>query len=88
MRITLSEDKLLSTTADLLVVGVRSPKPAKDEILGKLDKALGAGFVSKVIAAEGFEAKSGTTLRFPARGRVKAGWVVLVGLGKETCSKS
>ena len=82
MRITLSTDSPFSATTDLLVIGASSPKVDKDEGLAKLDKALG-GVLGDYIKDEGFRAKPGTTLKVPARSRVKAKWVVVVGVGGE-----
>ena len=78
MRVTLSGDKALSTQTDLLVVATSTNKPDKDEELKRLDKALG-GVLVDLFKDEGFSGKSGSSVRFPARGRVKAKWVLVVG---------
>jgi len=82
MRISLSTDKANAAEVDLLAFGVRTTKVAKDDDLQKLDKALG-GVLEDYFKDEGFEAKPGRTLKVPGRGRVKAKWVLLVGLGKQ-----
>ncbi len=84
MRITLSTQSILKTTSDLLVVGAHSIKVADDPRLMALDGALGAGALEGYFKAEGFEAKRGQLVRFPAGDAMKAGWVLIVGLGKES----
>ncbi len=79
MRVTLSADKAIATETDLLVVGTSTNKTAKDPELAKLDKALG-GVLEAVFKDEGFAGKRGRTVKIPARGRVKAKWVVVVGI--------
>jgi len=82
MRITLSTDAPKAAAVDLLAIGVRSKKFDKDEELTRLDKALG-GVLTDWFKDEGFNAKPNQTLKVPARGRVKAKWVLLVGVGKK-----
>jgi len=83
MRITLSTDAPKAAAVDLLAIGVRSKKFDKDEELTKLDKALG-GVLTDWFKDEGFNAKPNQTLKVPARGRVKAKWVLLVGVGTKS----
>lgn len=82
MRITLSTDAPKAAAVDLLAIGVRSKKFDKDEELTSLDKALG-GVLDDWFKDEGFNAKPGQTLKVPARGRVKAKWILLVGVGRK-----
>ncbi|MEZ4325326.1 MAG: leucyl aminopeptidase [Polyangiales bacterium] len=85
MRISLSDVSLNQAQVDILVVGVRSNNPKKDEMLDKIEKAAGGTLVARAIKDEGFEGKSGQTLKLAVGGRLKAGWVLLVGLdGKPT----
>ncbi len=83
MRVSLSTDSITNTKADLLIVGVRSLRGDRDKTFGAVKKAMGSGFEG-VLKAEGFEAKSGQTLKVPGRGRIKADFVLLVGLGSGT----
>ncbi|MEM7604200.1 MAG: leucyl aminopeptidase [Myxococcota bacterium] len=63
---------------DLLVVPVPSKKLLSSPAVAQLDKSLG-GVLADIAKAEGFNGSRGQVLRVPARGRVKAKWVVLVG---------
>ncbi|MBO6936134.1 MAG: leucyl aminopeptidase [Deltaproteobacteria bacterium] len=83
MRITLSTDAPKAAAVDLLAIGVRSKKFDKDEVLSSLDKALG-GVLTDWFKDEGFNAKPNQTLKVPARGRVKAKWILLVGVGSKS----
>ena len=85
MRITLSTDAPKAAAVDLLAIGVRSKKFDKDEELTTLDKALG-GVLTDWFKDEGFNAKPNQTLKVPARGRVKAKWILLVGVGAKSSS--
>mgnify|MGYP002039647838 FL=1 len=80
MRITLSTDAPKAAAVDILAIGVRRKKFDKDEELLALDKALG-GVLDEWFKDEGFAAKPNQVLKVPARGRVKAKWILLVGLG-------
>ena len=80
MRISLSDVSLQQAQVDILVVGVRSTNPKKDALLDKVEKATGGTLVARAIKDEGFEAKAGQTLKLAVGGKLKAGWVVLVGL--------
>ena len=80
MRISLSDVSLQQAPVDILVVGVRSTNPKKDALLDKVEKAAGGTLIARAIKDEGFEAKSGQSLKLAVGGRLKAGWVVLVGL--------
>ena len=79
MKIALSKDSATRVKADLLAVGVRS-KRTKNEAVALLDKAM-AGALTSAIKDEDFRGHVGDLLKVPARGRVAAGWIVLVGLG-------
>ncbi|MCB9629991.1 MAG: leucyl aminopeptidase [Sandaracinaceae bacterium] len=80
MRISLSDDSLQQAPVDILVIGVRSTNPKKDALLDKVVKAAGGTVVTRAIKDEGFEAKSGQTLKLAVGGRLKAPWLLLVGL--------
>jgi leucyl aminopeptidase len=82
MKLTLSTSSLTNVTADLLAVGVRAEHVRKDDNVRKLDEAM-HGALTRSIRDEGFTGKSGEVLKVPATGGVTAGWVVVVGLGKE-----
>ena len=56
-------------------------KRAKSPLLDNLDGALG-GHLKAAIQAERFEGKSSQKLVFPTHGKIPAGYVMLVGLGK------
>ncbi len=82
MRISLSADSARNVVADLLVVGVMTNRFDKGEA-AQLNKALGGG-LPRLSKDEGFEAKSGQTLKVPGTGKLKAKWVVFVGIdGKD-----
>ena len=83
MRITLSTDAPKAAAVDILAIGVRRKKFDKDEALTTLDKALG-GVLDEWFKDEGFAAKPNQTLKVPARGRVQAKWILLVGLGTKS----
>ncbi len=83
MRIQLTTDTPLTVETDLLVVGTVSSSKLSDD-LEKIDRAMG-GVLLEFFKDEGFEAKSGQRVKLPARGRIKAKWVVVVGIdGKDT----
>ncbi|MEZ4248021.1 MAG: leucyl aminopeptidase [Polyangiales bacterium] len=79
MRIQMTSDSPLAVETDLLVVGTASTSKLPED-LEKIDRAMG-GVLSAIWKDEGFEAKTGQRVKVPARGRVKAKWVVVVGLG-------
>ncbi|MBX3248500.1 MAG: leucyl aminopeptidase [Myxococcales bacterium] len=79
MRIQLSSDSPLAIDADLLVVGIASTSKRSVDV-DKIDRALG-GSLADWWKDEGFEAKPGQVSKLPARGRIKARWVVFVGIG-------
>lgn len=82
MRIQLTTDTPLTVETDLLVVGTASTSKLSDD-LEKIDRAMG-GVLLELFKDEGFEAKSGQRVKLPARGRIKAKWVVVVGIdGKD-----
>jgi leucyl aminopeptidase len=83
MRITLSTDAPKAAAVDILAIGVRSKKLDKDEELTRLDKAMG-GVLADYFKDEGFAAKPNQTIKVPARGRVKAKWILLVGVGTKS----
>lgn len=78
MRISLSADSARTVTADLLVVGVMTNRFDKGTE-AQIDKALG-GTLTRLAKDEGFEAKRGQTFKVPGGGKLKAKWVVFVGL--------
>jgi leucyl aminopeptidase len=80
MKITLSTDALTNVTADLLAVGVRAGKVRKNETVQRLDRSMN-GHLAQQIKDEDFSGKQGEVLKVPASGRVKAKWILLVGVG-------
>ena len=82
MQLTLSTEAPTSVAADLLVVGVSPKQLGRDALLQKLDRVAG-GAIAQAIKEEDWKAKSGSTLRIPGAGRLKAKRVLLVGLGDE-----
>jgi len=80
MKISLSNDSPQAISTDWLVVPVSGKKPLQDATLQKLDRAMG-GALSAQIKDESFEAKRGKTLSIPARGRLRAKHLLIVGLG-------
>lgn len=82
MRITLSNDSSTAAAVDIVAIPVRSKKIDKEPELAKVDKSLGNVFADYA-KDEGFEGKRGQTLKIPSRGRVKAKWVLFVGIGKD-----
>ncbi|MFW5925529.1 MAG: leucyl aminopeptidase [Myxococcota bacterium] len=85
MKISLSSDVSTTAAADLIALGVRSDSLEGDAQVQRLDKAM-KGALSRHIEDEEFKAQRGEVLKVPARGRVKADWVVLVGLGDRPAS--
>ena len=83
MKISLSSESFVSQKVDLLAVGVHSPKPAKDPVASKLDRAVG-GALLRCIKEEDFTAKRGATLILQGRGRLRAKRLLLVGLGSRS----
>lgn len=79
MKIQLTTDSPLALEADLLVIGTASTTKLSDD-LEKIDRAMG-GTLAELWKDEGFEAKNGQRVKLPARGRVKAKWLVVVGIG-------
>ena len=82
MRISLSDSSPLKAAVDLLVIGVRSTNAKKEPLFAKLDKASN-GLLARAAKEEGFEGKAGQSLKVAVGGRIKAGWVVVIGLPKE-----
>ena len=78
MKIALSTENIFKSATDIIALGVPAKGWDKDPTVAKLDKAMGGSLVT-LAADEGFTGKSGETLRIPARGRVKAKWVLLIG---------
>ena len=81
MKITISQGSALSAPVDLLAMGVPSGKSAFKKALGPLSKAFGPGVLATLAADERFEGKPGQVMKVATRGRIKARWLVLVGLG-------
>ncbi len=82
MNIELTTDGLTAVPADLLAVGIRAGDPAKDATVRELDRALG-GALSKLLADEDFKGKLGESVVMHTTGRIKAGRVLVYGLGKD-----
>ena len=78
----LSNDSSTAAAVDIVAIPVRSKKIDKEPELAKVDKSLGNVFADYA-KDEGFEGKRGQTLKIPSRGRVKAKWVLFVGIGKD-----
>lgn len=86
MKISLSTQTVTSTTAEMVAVGVPSKKAAQKKQLTTLARSLGGAPVVQLATDEGFEGKTGQVLKVAARGRLKARWVLLVGVGDATDS--
>ncbi len=84
MRISLSSDALTTTPAEIVAVAVPAKKTAQKTKLTAISKALGGVPVAQLASDEGFEGKKGQQLKVAARGRLKARWVLLVGVGDES----
>jgi leucyl aminopeptidase len=80
MKITLSNDSITRTKAELIAVGVRQGRN-RGAAFTALDKALG-GALSDQIKDEDWRGRAGDVLKLPIRGRVGSKWVVLVGTGE------
>ncbi|MEM6961885.1 MAG: leucyl aminopeptidase [Myxococcota bacterium] len=80
MKISLSTESVTHISTEILVLGILEKGVGKDDDVVKLDKAM-SGALMQHVKDEGFTGKEGETLKVPARGRVKASWIVLVGLG-------
>ena len=81
MKISLTTDSVTKVKADIVAVGVRARKTGSDRDVQALDKAMGGALTAQA-KDEDFQGKDGELLKVPTRGRVAAGWVVLVGLGE------
>lgn len=79
MKITLSNDSITRTKADLIAVGVRQGRN-RGAAFAALDKALG-GALSDQIKDEDWRGRAGDVLKLPIKGRVGSKWLVLVGTG-------
>jgi leucyl aminopeptidase len=80
MKITASSDPIHSIAADIVALGVRAKGAKNDPDVQRLDKAM-QGALARHMADEDFQGQRGEVLKVPTRGRVRAAWVVLVGLG-------
>ncbi len=80
MKISLSSQQPTAVAADIVAIGVRTAKVDRDENLSRLDRALGGSLLGELMKDEGFEGKPGQLVKLAARGRVKARWILLVGL--------
>lgn len=87
MKISVSEDALVSANVDLLVVGVTQTALAKQEVIKTLDRAT-SDAVSKWAAQENFKGRTGETTVVGGRGKLKAKRVMLVGLGDGTLDEA
>ena len=81
MKTSLSTDTLNSSTAEIVAVAVSSKKSTQKKRYTALARSLGGAPIAQLAADEGFEGKKGQTLKVAARGRMKARWVLLVGIG-------
>lgn len=82
MKISLTDDSLISTKADLLALGITSTKTAGQGPLGALAEAMGKAHLEQLMKDESFKARAGQTLKVPASGKLKCRWLLLVGLGE------
>jgi leucyl aminopeptidase len=80
MKLSLSNDAPQSVATDWLVVPASGKKPLSDPTLQRIDRAMG-GALAAQFKEEGFDAKRGKTLSVPARGRLRAKNLLVVGLG-------
>jgi leucyl aminopeptidase len=82
IKFSLSSTAPLSVAADVLVLGVPEGASFKEGALGELSKALGSS-LAKTVKREEFTGKKDQTLELSAGGTdLKAGRVLLIGLGK------
>jgi leucyl aminopeptidase len=81
MKVTLTVAPLASVEADALVVGLYAEEAKLRDPVAGLDRTLG-GHLSEVLTAERFQGKPGQVTYAHAGGRLPAGRIVVVGLGK------
>jgi leucyl aminopeptidase len=82
IKLSLSSTEPLSIAADLLVIGVPEGASPKEGILGELAQRLGPG-VAKVLKREEFTGKKDQSVEIHGTDGVKAGKILIIGLGKE-----
>ncbi len=80
MKISLSKDSVTTTKAGIVAVGVHDKELSKNSDVKRLDTAM-KGALLRQAKDEGFSGRTNEVLKVPGAGSVKAGWVVLVGLG-------
>ncbi|MFH1712382.1 MAG: leucyl aminopeptidase [Patescibacteria group bacterium] len=82
MEIIVKKGDILSSEADLLVIGAYEGGNWDNEFMIRVDQMLGGKF-SKLAKAQEFVGKVGQSLLFPAPDAVPVDYVLIVGLGKE-----
>ncbi len=80
MKVAVVGKPLADVTADALVVGLYAEEKRRD-VVARLD-AGAQGLIGEVLEAEKFQAKSGQVTHVHTSGRLPAGRVIIVGLGK------
>ena len=85
MKITLSSSSILGVKADLIAIGVRGGQLKQTDAVQRLDKAMNGALIAHA-RDEDFSGRAGEVLKVPSRGRVQAGWIVLVGVGDSRSS--
>ncbi len=68
-------------TSDALVLGIFEGESTLSADVGGVDAALG-GVISDIKATGALTGKSGSHLSLPSGGRIKAKWLILIGVGK------
>jgi leucyl aminopeptidase len=80
IKIAISSSDPLSIAADVAVIGVVEGASTKTGVLAELAKTLGAS-VARTVKREEFTGKKDQSIEFVTNGALKAGKVVLIGLG-------
>lgn len=81
-KISVETKNLLGARADLLVVNLHDGKINKASFLDKIDKQL-RGEIAKLLKKESFKGLAGTSKLIYTGGRLKAHYVLILGLGDE-----
>jgi leucyl aminopeptidase len=81
VKVEVVEGPLETVKADAIVVGVYAEEGRLRESAARIDKALG-GQLAEILEAERFSGKPAHVTHMHTGGRIPAGRVVVVGLGK------
>jgi len=82
MKLSVETRSPADTRADALIVGRYAGEARLSPVLAALDARLGSG-LSRVLAAEKFEGKTGQLSHLYTEGRIRAARVLVVGLGQK-----